>query len=30
MINKMDCEYYQNYKGPELTLAQLWKKICEK
>jgi hypothetical protein len=26
----MDCEYYQNYKGPELTLAQLWKKNCEK
>jgi hypothetical protein len=30
MFNKMDCEYYQNYKGPELTLAQLWKKNCEK
>jgi hypothetical protein len=26
MFNKMDCEYYQNYKGPELRLAQLWKK----
>ena len=22
----MNCEYYQNYKGPNLTLAQIWKK----
>ena len=22
----MDCEYYQNYNGPNLTLAQIWKK----
>jgi flavodoxin len=20
----IDCEYYQNYKGPNLTLAQIW------
>ena len=26
----MDCEYYQNYNGPDLTLAQIWKKNCEK
>ena len=30
MFNKMDCEYYQNYNGPDLTLAQIWKKNCEK
>lgn len=30
MFNKMDCEYYQNYNGPDLTLAQLWKTNCEK
>lgn len=22
----IDCEYYQNYKGPNLTLAQIWNK----
>ena len=21
----IDCEYYLNYKGPNLTLAQIWK-----
>ena len=21
----IDCEYYQNYKGPDLTRAQIWK-----
>ena len=26
----MDCEYYQNYKGPNLTLAQIWKKKEER
>lgn len=22
----MDCEYYKNYKGPNLKLVQIWKK----
>lgn len=26
----MNCEYYQNYKGPNLILAQLWKKNSNK
>ena len=26
----MDCEYYQNYNGPNLILAQLWKKREER
>jgi len=26
----IDCEHYQNYKGPNLTLAQLWKKGCQR
>ena len=26
----MDCEYYQNYKGPNLILAQIWKKKEER
>ena len=26
----IDCEHYQNYKGPNLTLAQIWKKGCER
>ena len=30
MENNLKSEYYQNYKGPSLTLAQLWKKGEEK
>jgi hypothetical protein len=26
----IDCEYYQNYKGPNLTLAQIWSKRGER
>ena len=26
----MDCEYYQNYNGPNLTLAQIWNNNSEK
>lgn len=26
----IDCEHYQNYKGPNLTLAQIWKDENEK
>jgi len=26
----MECEYYKNYNGPNLTLAQIWKKNSEK
>lgn len=26
----IDCEHYQNYKGPNLTLAQIWRKGCER
>ena len=26
----IDCEHYQNYKGPNLTLAQIWKKGCQR
>ena len=26
----IDCEYYKNYKGPELKLVQIWKNKEEK
>ena len=26
----IDCEYYNNYKGPNLTLAQIWRHEEEK
>ena len=26
----LDSEYYQNYTGPNLTLAQIWKHGCDK